>query len=173
MEMLIAHPDSLPQAVQSIAAGVIRTAAGLAVEFHLAGDIAALVIPLPGKPGRADELWRTTCFELFLKGKNGFYRELNFTPSGHWAAYAFDHYRSGMRDVDALVATQVARTETTLTLAATIRIDLTDVTRLGLSAIIEESGGRKSYWALAHPAGPPDFHEQTCFRALLADIAQS
>jgi len=35
--------------------------------------------------------------------------------------------------------------------------------RLGLSAVIEEKTGRKSYWALAHPAGKPDFHHSDCF----------
>jgi hypothetical protein len=35
--------------------------------------------------------------------------------------------------------------------------------RLGLSAVIEEKGGSKSYWALAHPPGAPDFHHQEAF----------
>ena len=35
--------------------------------------------------------------------------------------------------------------------------------RLGLSAVIEETSGRKSYWALAHPPGKADFHHSDCF----------
>jgi hypothetical protein len=35
--------------------------------------------------------------------------------------------------------------------------------RLGLSAVIEDSSGAKSYWALAHPPGKPDFHHPDCF----------
>jgi hypothetical protein len=35
--------------------------------------------------------------------------------------------------------------------------------RLGLSAVIEEMSGRKSYWALAHPPGKPDFHHADGF----------
>jgi hypothetical protein len=35
---------------------------------------------------------------------------------------------------------------------------------LGLSAVIEEKDGTKSYWALAHPPGDkPDFHHLDCF----------
>ena len=30
--------------------------------------------------------------------------------------------------------------------------------RVSITAVIEEKGGRKSYWALAHPPGRPDFH---------------
>ena len=35
--------------------------------------------------------------------------------------------------------------------------------RLGLSAVIEDISGRKSYWALMHPAGKPDFHDADSF----------
>ena len=36
--------------------------------------------------GRADELWRTTCFELFLRPDGGRgYVELNLSPSERWA----------------------------------------------------------------------------------------
>ena len=40
---------------------------------------------------------------------------------------------------------------------------------MGLSAVIEEEGGIKSYWAVAHPDGDkPDFHDPACFAARLA-----
>jgi hypothetical protein len=35
--------------------------------------------------------------------------------------------------------------------------------RLGLSAVIEESNGVLSYWALKHPPGNPDFHHPDAF----------
>jgi hypothetical protein len=35
--------------------------------------------------------------------------------------------------------------------------------RAGLSAVIEEKDGTKSYWAIAHPAEKPDFHDPACF----------
>jgi hypothetical protein len=35
--------------------------------------------------------------------------------------------------------------------------------RVGISAIVEEVDGSKSYWALAHPEGKPDFHHADCF----------
>ena len=38
---------------------------------------------------------------------------------------------------------------------------------LGLSAVIEEASGAKSYWALAHPPGRPDFHHADGFAAEL------
>lgn len=38
----------------------------------------------------------------------------------------------------------------------------------GLTAVIEEAGGHKSYWALAHASGQPDFHKRSCFTLQLA-----
>lgn len=40
--------------------------------------------------------------------------------------------------------------------------------RMGLSAIIETNDGTKSYWALRHPPGKPDFHHRDCFALELA-----
>jgi hypothetical protein len=42
---------------------------------------------------------------------------------------------------------------------------------LGLTAVVEEENRRKSYWALKHPDGHPNFHDRGCFTALLANIA--
>ena len=41
---------------------------------------------------------------------------------------------------------------------------------IALAAVIEEVGGHKSYWALAHPDGPPDFHNRDCFIAHLPPV---
>jgi hypothetical protein len=39
--------------------------------------------------------------------------------------------------------------------------------RIGLAAVIEDTSGHKSYWALVHPPGKADFHhsdsrQETC-----------
>ena len=52
------------------------------------------------EPARTDELWRSTCFELFLRfDDDERYVEFNFSPSTRWAAYAFDGYREGMAEL--------------------------------------------------------------------------
>jgi hypothetical protein len=53
-------------------------------------------------------------------------------------------------------------------LAATIAVDAAVPWSLGVSAVLEEKDGTKSYWALAHPAGDkPDFHAAASFAAKL------
>lgn len=123
-----------------------------------------------GEPERADDLWQTTCFEAFLglAGKKA-YREWNFAPSGQWAAYDFKSYRKGMTKPE-IGPPPYVRVEDNLTwwaLGATITVEAEQRWDLGLSAVLEEKDGTKSYWALAHHSAKPDFHARDCFVAAL------
>ena len=140
--------------------------------FGVSAPIGRFVIPEVSEPGRADELWQTTCFEAYLRRSgDDAYREWNFAPSGDWAAYDFSGYRDGRSDAE-IGAPPYIRMEdnfTWWTMGATIAVDADAEWDLGLSAIIEEADGTKSYWALAHPPGDtPDFHAADCFAAKLA-----
>jgi hypothetical protein len=115
----------------------------------------------------ADELWRHTCFEAFVRpsADPGYY-EFNFSPSTQWAAYRFDSYRSGMRVATEIDAPRIEMRSTaeSYTLQAALEfVGLASLLHLGLSAVLEETNGGKSYWALAHPPGKPDFHHADCF----------
>jgi hypothetical protein len=116
---------------------------------------------------RADELWQHTCFEAFVRPSAGpGYYEFNFSPSTQWAAYGFDGYRSGMRVATEIDAPRIELRSTveSYTLQAALELDgLSLPWRLGLAAVLEETNGRKSYWALAHPPGKADFHQADCF----------
>lgn len=170
---LVPHLLHPPHAVQSVAITLARSDAGLHLAFLLTGDLDAVVIPPPSTSGRADNLWETTCFEIFVRGDGAAYSEYNFSPSGEWAAYAFDDYRLGTRKADAAVTIACRRVEKALAMDVTLAAAFPDHARLALSAVVEEKGGSKSFWALAHRAGPPDFHHETCFALRLADIAQA
>ncbi|RST30823.1 DOMON-like domain-containing protein [Sphingomonas ginkgonis] len=121
-------------------------------------------------PQRRDGLWRTTCFEAFLRDEAGAaYREWNFAPSGDWAAYDFSARREGMAQA-AVASAPYLRVEDNLTwwgLGATIAIPSERRFALGLTAVIEEADGTISYWALAHGGEKPDFHDPACFVARL------
>jgi len=167
---LVSHPAHSSGAVTSVDANVTRAPNGLMLSYTVTGDINALALPPKGKPGRADNLWQTTCFELFLRGDSGAYREYNFSPSVQWAAYAFDSYRKGRRAIPATITIATDGDAEILNLTASLVNDLEEVTNLALTAVIEERDGHKSYWAIAHHAGPPDFHHDACFALRLADI---
>ena len=138
--------------------------------FAVQAPVARFVIPQAEEPSRTDELWRTTCFEAFLRveGEQG-YREWNFAPSGQWAAYDFTDYREGMAEaeIDSPPYIRMEDNLTWWTFGATIAVEAGVRWQLGLSAVLEEQDGTKSYWALAHAADKPDFHHPDCFVAKL------
>ncbi len=144
----------------------------LALSYVVHGKIDALRLPPVTAPARGDELWHHTCFEAFIGTTAGAaYYELNFSPSTRWAAYRFDSQRTGMRiatEIDAARIEAQAASDR-YTLQASLKLDglaalPRDIPwRLGLAAITEDTHGGKSYWALAHPPGKPDFHHFDCF----------
>jgi hypothetical protein len=206
---LTPHPEFPPSAVSGIMCWITFASAGeWSVKFGVECPIGQISTPAPEVPQRADGLWRTTCFELFARDpRSGAYLEFNMSPSGCWAAYAFDSYREGMRELAVpeisitTVDTEQYRAATRARMLAlgvpeekvermlkvseaesqdrhTVRFVLSGALdaptlefashcQVGISAVIEEVGGTKSYWALAHPPGKPDFHHPTCFAATL------
>jgi|HubBroStandDraft_6_1064221.scaffolds.fasta_scaffold552110_1 hypothetical protein len=162
------HPDTLCAAATRIEADIVRPRPGsLVLSYVVSGRVSDLRLPPVVAPERADELWRHTCFEAFIRPPTGSaYYEFNFSPSTQWAAYQFGSYRSGMRVANEIAAPriEVRSTGESYTLQAALEFEgLSLPWRLGLSAVLEETNGRKSYWALAHPPGKPDFHHADCF----------
>jgi hypothetical protein len=160
-------------AVTGIEARIIgRDAQWLRVRWRVEGA-RQLVVPAFAGKGRADELWKTTCFELFLKPLGGgAYCELNLSPSERWNAYDFDNYREGMRE-----RPFPREPECALRQGSSFAIFDAAIPRdampagecaANFAAVIEEQGGVLSYWALAHPRAKPDFHDPACFVAELA-----
>jgi len=151
-------------------ASLLGATATTNIWFGVAAPADRFVIPESEEPGRRDELWRSTCFEAFLRGEGEAYREWNFAPSGDWAAYEFMSYRKGMSEPEVLAP--YIRMEDNMTwwaVGATIATDAGLPWSLGLSAVLQEKDGTKSYWALAHSReDKPDFHLADCFTAKLA-----
>jgi hypothetical protein len=152
-------------------AGALGATASTNIWFGISAPASRFVIPaVVQEPVRADNLWETTCFETFLQvsGEDA-YREWNFAPSGDWAAYDFTKYRAGRTNAD--VSAPYIRIENNMTwwaVGATIAVEADARWALGLSAILEEKDGTKSYWAIAHPQrDKPDFHDPACFAAHL------
>jgi hypothetical protein len=172
-QALTRHPDSRCDAVAHIEADIARPRPGvLALSYVVCGRIERLKLPAVIAAARADELWRHTCLEAFFGSAPGAtYYEFNFAPSTQWAAYAFTGYRAGMRVATEISAPQIKVQSSPERYALEATLDVTELSglprdapwRMGLSAVIEETGGGVSYWALAHPAGKPDFHHFDCF----------
>jgi len=147
-------------------------AGGLVLYYFVTGRIGDLRMPPAVAAKRTDELWRHTCFEAFVRTSPGAaYYEFNFAPSTQWAAYWFSSYRSGMRVATEISAPRIEvqssracyRLQASLELDQMSSLPSNGVWRIGLAAVIEETSGHKSYWALAHPLGKADFHHSDGF----------
>lgn len=172
MHKLVPHPDAPPVGIRGVDVRWFEPGNGTLVLRWIVDGMAALQVPPFAGNGRADGLWKTTCFELFLADRDGGgYAEFNFSPCNFWAAYRFDGYRTGMVNApmpfDPVIAHEAGTSLFVFT--ATIRADVLRRARAaGLAAVIEERDGTTSYWALAHAAGKPDFHDPACFALPLA-----
>jgi hypothetical protein len=168
---LIPHPDHPASSVKGVAMRRVDLRDGRTMLRYRVDGCGDVVLPPFAGKGRADDLWQTTCFELFLGSGNGPYLEFNFSPSARWAAYFFSSYREGRIDPEPFAQPDihVQQGQEILVLTAYLSSeDVSGASRAGVAAVIEEKGGRKSYWALAHPEGKPDFHDPACFTATLA-----
>jgi hypothetical protein len=142
---------------------------GLGIRYAIRGLNLDLRVPTPHAPAPANALWRHTCCEVFISQAGGtLYREFNFSPSGQWAAYDFLDYRQPAPGTVSCPAPdiQVSRTENLLQLdvmLAEAALPAADKLHLALAVVLEAGNGRLGYWALAHPAGKPDFHHHAGF----------
>lgn len=161
---LCPHPDTPCVALSAIAVEVERDGPLLRLRYRAIGRIADVLVPAPAYPERADELWKHTCFEAFVRGGGEDYCEFNLSPSSRWAGYAFDGYRAGMRALQiGAISIETEADEDWYELAATVPPAESGRWRVALTAVIEETNGTKSYWALKHPPGKPDFHHADGF----------
>ena len=144
----------------------------LVLSYIVTGKMSGVRLPPVVQASRGDNLWQHTCFEAFVRASSGDeYYEFNFSPSTQWAAYQFTSYRSGMSvpaeigvsPIDVRSSADGFTLRALLELESLSRLSRTVPWHLGLSAVIEDMAGGKSYWALAHPPGKPDFHHADCF----------
>ena len=169
---LISHPGHPPLAVRGVTVDLRMTDGDDVLLTYVVDGIEGMVWPERASPVRTDELWRATCFELFLMfDDEEHYVEFNFSPSGAWAAYAFEGFRDGMADLPRDIVPRIARTRD----GVGVDCDLGGLPHgellMSLTAVIEEEGGRRSFWALQHAPGAPDFHHRDCFAARLPSPA--
>lgn len=176
---LNAHPSSASSSAFFQIESLSRTDnITLDVAYHIRGDIAKLVIPKQLKhPARTDNLWKSTCCEIFLRraGHLTPYLEFNFAPSGQWAYYRFSGYRTEMERPDVnehpIVITQIQAKIISLEVQVPwfiidAHLPGTQPLEAGISVILKEKDGAISYWAVEHPLEQPDFHHPESFFTL-------
>lgn len=150
----------------------------LRINYQLVADLgesptALLVPPTAAQPNRRDGLWQHTCLEAFVAAGGGEpYWELNLAPSGDWAAYRFDGYRSGQQSPPLQrppfsISTRPDGLDLQLRLPLPADLAAADSLAIGITAVLEQRNGATSYWALHHPGPEADFHLRESFKLQL------
>jgi hypothetical protein len=163
----------------------------LGVESDPRGVIDALIlgeIKQPSLRERKDELWRSSCLELFISAPGlSQYLEMNLSPRGDWNLYGFEKTRMGMHPVANALPPLVDlsransfcmswRGEVTVESPSSglasgqagqqsifDQVMTTGSLVIGATAVLQYKGGEIEYWALSHCGDKPDFHLRDSF----------
>jgi hypothetical protein len=129
---------------------------------------------------RKDDLWKTTCFEFFLKNKlSNQYLEMNLSCNNEWNLYLFKNYRErdDRADLESLQPLSITRNDLSSEdpnlsfnqgFKLEIQFPLQPLVKLigaehhwqfNLTAVTEYTNNTKEYWAIQHAQGQPDFHD--------------
>lgn len=133
---------------------------------------------------RKDDLWKTTCFEFFLKNKSSNqYLEMNLSCNNEWNLYLFKNYRERENKEELeliepnLITLSHLKTQDSNTGSNTgsknefkleIQLPLQPLLKLikaehhwqfNLTAVTEYTDHTKEYWAIQHAQRQPDFHD--------------
>jgi hypothetical protein len=163
---LLAFADN--PAIASLTGEVNWQGERLIIRYVLAGDMSQVQWPgLSAKPSRQDNLWQTTCFELFITDiSSDRYVELNLSPSGDWQCYEFSHYRSGQQLSQELQLQSLTQNQDDRKFelnASLLTPYKTSPLLIGVNAILQGLDGKHHYYALSHQPDRPDFHHQDNF----------
>jgi hypothetical protein len=123
-----------------------------------------------GAEQRADELWKSTCFEVFWQFKDQQYLELNVSPDGRWNLYQFDKYREGMRSFESIEFIQFKTQRLAHHYELVVIMNIPDSilqdgllnSQISATAVLS-NGKENEYWAVLHAGQKPDFHLQESF----------
>lgn len=154
----------------------IMTADEIQLEFEVIASSIGLFNLEPllteSKRQRKDELWKSSCFELFLSRDGQEYTEVNVSPLGHWQSYHFKDYRNGRSDSDRVTVEVVGSHFQKDRYKIRFHVRGLKIAReISIHpVVILSSNGKVDYFAHSHPHGKPDFHNQQYWLKLLTSV---
>ena len=138
------------------------------LEFFVSGNIGELIVPpFSAHALRKNDLWKSTCFEVFFreKGKAAYF-EYNLCPSGDWNLFHFEDYREGKSEyLSAAPKINFLSSDQNLNVQINLNLALLDRASsegghfdLWPTCILKTISGELSYWAISYFGKEPDFH---------------
>jgi len=140
----------------------------LSLSFSLEGGLEDYLFPAVCKNKKANELWKATCFELFLASSNEeAYYELNVSPSLEWNFYSLPTYRAEVKEVENVsLNINTFKKENTYEINMTLESDILDFESFdtcNMTAILLTKNRERTFWSLKPMGDVPDFHNKEFF----------
>lgn len=147
---------------------VERSGDWLSLDYLLEADLDLLQIPkTTSQPQFKEELWKTTCFEAFLKSSSSAYLEWNFSPSGDYWNQGFVDYRKvdpQFKELTPLLIQVESDQTQNKCLRIRSKVPLEDeYVKLGLASAVHLKNDECLYFSLKHSENRPDFHRADSF----------
>jgi len=138
----------------------------LHLTFKLSGDLENYKLPKTKKEERKNELWKESCFELFLATEEEeAYYEFNFSSTLAWNAYRLEHYRAEPKTIDEveLVKFEMKQTKETFFIEIILDVQTLKFDTYNLATILLNKQDKREFWSLKAKGDTPDFHSRLEF----------
>jgi hypothetical protein len=138
------------------------------LNFLLKGELEHYLFPQPKEQKRLDELWKESCFELFLAGDDKSYYELNFSPSFGWNFYLLNGYRGEPKELEVLNEPKMRyeKREDKFSIYFELEsknLNFEKFTHCNLATILLTKEKKRTFWAIEHLKDRADFHDRESF----------
>lgn len=163
-------PDSTLE-ITHCKGSLIKDTLSFKLEYVLKGNMSQLkgLVSQKSLGRRKNDLWKNTCFELFLKESSETnYEEYNFSSAGDWNSYSLKGYREDLQEINSTLIEHFSTVLLADSFHFVVRFKsiLANSTSLEFNpcVILEKQNGEKSYWSLNH-CNPQkaDFHLTEAF----------
>lgn len=146
------------------------------LQYNVVGPISSLSFEnFNQQQFRPDEIWKRSCFELFLKDPSSTrYYEFNFSPQGAWNSYYFNNYRElaghSLINKEPIISFEKSINQ----VSCFVELNLSNwiskrFTLASTTCILKNQDNHNNYFAPSHPCDDPDFHHYDGFTINLGE----
>ncbi len=145
-----------------VTAEITARGSGSLLRIKLMGDISE--VSLSGSDH--DELWRDTCFELFVRDKHcDGYEEINCSPDGRFSRTYLSSYRKAHSAGDFQIQPEIICKYHEDFCEYEINLFGIDIVQreIAVAVITADEDGVRRFWGVSHKGELPDFHHDDNF----------
>ncbi|CAA6803203.1 MAG: Unknown protein [uncultured Sulfurovum sp.] len=137
------------------------------IRFVVKGELNAYIFPPKSKLQRANELWKATCFELFLAdSQKEEYYEINFSSSLVWNFYYLKNYRAEVQELKLLNEPKIEVQQNEDEVQIDFELEIENLEKFDIynvASIFLTKDNERTFWSVKHEKDVPDFHNRATF----------